>query len=239
VAIRASDFTLDAVRLAVFPTDQTTFNSSAMLAALLPEVVSRYDGDVHVLPYPADFRPEAPRILLASKDQRWAFAAAPLQINSSWDRREKGDGPTPDPSAIVAECLKPVLVDVRKHSLRVCRLGLVLGRVCYEEQPSATLLERFCKADVFDAAIADAPFRRSANFEIHNHKRYVFQNVTINSWVRFRTGTGESAPGITLEQDINTLNEDVGQNDFDADSIKEFFSYAVPEMDATLRKCFP
>ena len=86
-------------------------------------------------------------------------------------------------------------------------------------------------------------FNRSEAFEIHNHKVYTPEqgiSYPINSWVRCKSGsmTPENRPVIVVEQDLNTLAEDL-RTRFTADEMRAFFETASREANGILGKYFP
>jgi hypothetical protein len=238
--VRTSDFTVVSVRLVAFAANLSDFKPSAILGAVIGPFGKRFNGKVLVLPFPLEAPPEIPRIQLSSEDGRWAFNAAPANLTSSWNRKDKNES-VPDLAGLVAECQGPILQDVKENEVRVARLGFVIGRVCHVENPALFLIERFCNDKVKDLKSKDAPLRKSTNFEIHNHKRYSpISGLTVNSWVRCRTELGEGeASGFSVEQDINTLSEEMEKRAFEPPEIVNFYSMAAREAEEILRKYFP
>jgi hypothetical protein len=242
MVLQAGDFKLTAVRLVAFTPNLADFKPSALLATVLAKYATRLDGNVQALPLPEDAPPDLPRIQLASKDGTWGFAASPSRITSACSLKEEENSETVRLAGVVAVCREPIEHYVRENDVRVGRLGLVVTPVSQAENPAQTLIERFCRNEAKDADSPDAPLRNSTNFEIHNHKRYELPTgVTANSWVRCRTGTvGKDASRVlTVEQDINTLAEDLEERTFRVEDITSFFDTAVDEGEAILREYFP
>jgi hypothetical protein len=241
VALRAGDFGLAAVRLVAFTPQLADFNPSAVLAVVLGKYAKRFDGDVQAIPLPEGVPPDIPRIELASSDGRWGFAASPSRITSLWNAKKADE--TADLNSVVTDCRGPIDHHVRENEIQVGRLGLVITRHCPIEHPAHVLVDRFCKDEVKDPTLPDAPRRNSRNFEIHNHKRYELPpGLTVNSWVRCRTGmVGKQAgaPAVTVEQDINTLAEEINERTFSTDDIALFLVTGTNEAEAILRKYFP
>jgi hypothetical protein len=190
-----------------------------------------------------DVPPDFPRIQLGSRDGRWGFAASPSRIASSWSLKEEETEKAGALNQIVAACREPLEHHVRKNGVRVGRLGLVIVRLCQVEHPAQVLVERFCRDEMKDPGSPDAPLRNSLNFEIHNHKRYTFPagGLTVNSWVRCRTRAlaKDQSPVLMVDQDINTLTEEMRERTFSLDDIASFYDTGVHEADAILGKYFP
>lgn len=240
--LKASDFKLTAVRLVAFTPNLVDFKPSAVLAAVLSKFSKRFDGSVQAIPLPEEAPPDIPRIQLASSDGGGGFTASPSRTTSSWKLKE-GEGKEAAALAqVVKYCTEPIDRHVCENDIQVGRLGLVITRLCQVEHPAQTLIERFCNEEVKSPSLPDAPLRNSRNFEIHNHKRYESPSgLTVNSWVRCRTGSiGEDAtPAVTVEQDINTLAEEIDERTFSAEEITSFCDIGVSEAETILNKYFP
>lgn len=239
---RAGDFKASAVRLVAFTPNLADFNPSAVLAAVLGKFAKRFDGSALAIPMRADVPADYPQIQLASRDGNWVFTASLSTVATSWNLGEEASEETGTLNRIVAVCREPLEHHVRENGARVGRLGLVITRSCPVESPARVLVERFCRDDVKDPGSPDAPLRKSLNFEIHNHKRYNLPaGFTVNSWVRCRTGAlgKDGRPALLIDQDINTLTEEIGERNFSVGEIASFYDTGVQEADTILRKYFP
>jgi hypothetical protein len=233
---RANDFILNSVVVSIFTPDVESFSAPSILANVLGRYQARYNGGVQALPLPEDAPPEIPHVVLASKDEEWQFQASPARVNSVWNRRNNR------PEALgnmVASCVEVSTHYVESANVRVGRLALVLTRVFDTDNPPQELIDRFCNPD-----LREAPFNRSQTFEIHNHKRYTLieeSDLTINSWVRCKTAFNKltNRRCILVEQDINTLSEELGGRRFNAVEIQGFFQRDVVEVNNILSLYFP
>ncbi|HUG66251.1 MAG TPA: hypothetical protein VMM76_00785 [Pirellulaceae bacterium] len=65
--------------------------------------------------------------------------------------------------------------------------------------------------------------------------------MDINSWVRCKSGArvADNAPVIIVEQDINSLNEELNTRRFDGQQLEGFVSMACQEADGILKLYFP
>jgi hypothetical protein len=238
--LRASNFRLASARLVAYTPSPGEFREASILAAVMGKYGKRFNGKVQVLPLPETTPPEFPRIQLASSDGRWEFIGSRLSVESTW----KSINPRENPqlSNIWIECLDPLLHHVRDNQVRIGRLGFVIMRSCPIDHPAQILIDRFCNAEVKDPDSASAPLRNSTNFEIHNHKRYALQpDLVVNSWVRCRTAAAETPPTplVIVEQDINTISEELPKRSFDVEQIRLYFEVAANEAERILGKYFP
>jgi len=230
--IKASQFGLFSVQTVIYTPDEARFSPPRILASILSAYVDRFDGPVTTIPLPDDAPSSLPRVMLQSRDGMWKLNASPSRIDSVW----VASVTQPSGAGAVVRCSEVLEAYVRSSGIRVGRLALVVVRACETSDAAQLLIERFC-----NERSQAAPFNRSANFEIHNHKRYRLQSVgrDINSWVRCRSGLLQQKPAVAVEQDLNTLEEELHQNTFDADAIRNHFDHAQAEAEAILRLYFP
>jgi hypothetical protein len=122
---------------------------------------------------------------------------------------------------------------------RVGRLAGIIRRYADHPEPGLFLSRHFCKDRWFAA-----PLNRPENFELHAHKRFKLgEKFDVNSWVRNKTGkatsAGESKSIVLLEQDINTLSEEVPNRDFSKEDIANFYNLIPSEFDKILKLYYP
>src|SRR5579885_3204612 len=232
--LKASDFKIGSVQAVIFTPNAAEFSQSHVLTHCLGRYGDRYNGPVTSLPLPDDAPPQVSRILLQSADNTWKLNAAPARIDSVWSP-PSALGEPGELSSLIDQCCEVLAEYVRHNAVRVNRLALVLQRGQLADTPARVLVEQFC-----NEWARKSPFRRSENFEIHNHKRYRPPAIdrAINSWVRCRTGLVLNRPGVAVEQDLNTLEEEMGHSTLDADYIRRFFNDIGPEADSVLRLYF-
>ncbi len=236
VSVTTHDFVVVSVQTVAFLADRI-LSPSRIMASVLKSYADRYDGEIQALPLPPDVPAELPRVILQSADQRFRFEAGPARISSIWQYQ---DDDREDLSSVTSRCREVLVHCLGELKPRVGRLALVITRARPTEHPAQILVEQFCNSNS-----QCEPFNRSSNFEIHNHKQYTPSQsdpkLTINSWVRCKTGTltKNNSPAILVEQDLNTLAEDLERNRFDAASTTAFFDLTVQEADSILKKYFP
>ena len=79
---------------------------------------------------------------------------------------------------------------------------------------------------------------------MHAHKRYNLSKYKVNSWVRCKTGRLSMQPNeqkkiILVEQDLNTLTEDMDRKEYDIKDIVDFWNASSKELDLILNLYFP
>ncbi len=218
----------------IFTPDVTEFAAPKLLSRVLPVYAKKFDGAIQAIPLPSDAPLEIPRVVLGSKNEEWTLTANPARTDCLWSRKTNEESSV-DPAQ---ECVN-ILVDyVKGGEVRVGRLALVLTRVHEVANAAQLLIQRFC-----NTGAQQAPFNRSSNFEIHNHKVYQFPGTTlsVNSWVRCKSITAEALNTgfVVVEQDLNTLTEQANESTFDAEMTRNFFVTAMNEADSILELYFP
>lgn len=231
----AAGFGIVSAQAAIFTPDMAAFSQQRVLTDLLEHYGRRYDGLPVSIPIPPEAPGMFPRIQLQSVDGQWRLNAAPWRIDAFWTPATLM-GPHGLAGA-VQEC-SGILEDyAQRHPFRVGRLALVITRGVAIRDPASVLVRQFCSPRAMGS-----PLSRSDDFELHNHKRYRFRpwGATVNSWVRCRaTVLVAGEPGIMIEQDINTLEEEMEINSFDAEAIHRFLTSATEEADHVLDLYFP
>lgn len=232
------EFTLELVQTAIFTPEHAAFTSGKAVATILGRFQDRFDGELQVLPLPAEVPPEIHRVVLQSSDSRRRLSVAPVRIDSVW-RNPVAASPA-SLREVASECAEVQEHYVEAMRVRVGRVALVVHRGCPVENPAQALIRRFC-----NEASQREPFNHSESFEIHNHKVYAPQrkgiDYSINSWVRCKTAklVADNRPVILVEQDLNTLATEMESRRFDPAQMRAFFQMATVEADEILRKYFP
>jgi hypothetical protein len=88
----------------------------------------------------------------------------------------------------------------------------------------------------------NGPLKGLQGFELHAHKVFeLYQDQNVNSWIRIKTsGTpGPEYERTMVEQDINTLAEELNIRVFDREKIILFFHEASGQLDSILKEYFP
>lgn len=223
--LRASAFEVVSLQATIFTPESAGFAPARVLANLLQAYGPMYDGPVTALPLPADAPPQLPRIVLQSADSTWKLQIAPARVDVFWSPSGSISS-RPVLEDIVERCRNVLHDYARTEHLRVGRLALVVQRTFQAINPAQELVEHF-RLESFQQGVLDG----SANFELHNHKRYQLPDYDhiVNSWMRCRTAQYMGEPTIAVDQDINTLEEGLADNDFSADAIARFLTTALTE----------
>jgi hypothetical protein len=87
-------------------------------------------------------------------------------------------------------------------------------------------------------------FKDVGDFELHAHRRSLLgEKFRVNSWIRNKVGTMTSPnrtdPILLIEQDINTLPEDLGTASFKREEWSLFFRAVEKQFDETLDSLYP
>lgn len=236
MSIAASKFVLNTVQLSVWPRASSPISQSKFIAPVLRNFSDVFDGDITALPVPSDAPSEMPRSILTSRDGSWRLIGALSRIDSIWTKIDKqaADG------QIITKSIDIVLKIIEESNISIGRCAFVVTRVLETATASSTLAKHFC-----NEKILQGPIKRSENFEIHNHKKYKFElsseKIDINSWMRCKTAVSlaSQSSAILVEQDLNTLQEEVEKREINLATLKEFFSKADDEMRKILSEYFP
>jgi hypothetical protein len=233
--VTANDFAIAQMQASLFTPDEEV-SSAKLLKELTPRWQSRFDGDPFVLPVSTGVPREVPRLVLHQKNGEWRCEISSERINVFW-LKARADLTFPESFAREAVPLLTEYVEFQRA--RVGRMAAVVTRYTPYPQPGLFLARHFCQE-----RWADAPLNRPENFELHAHKTFVLGNkFRVNSWVRNKTGMSGSpsgqSPVIVVEQDLNTLLEELATNSFSATDVARFFAAAQSEFEVILNLYYP
>ncbi len=239
MTIKASDFSIATVQVVAFTPNRSALAPSKVLGPIMGQFAERFDGDVQVLPIPSDLPDEIPRLELKSADSRWSFTSSFVRMAATWSAQESDNAP---PANVIPECSRTIIHFVQQNDgIQINRLACVINRVANIVGPSHELIAHFCKPDVCNPDLDNAPLRNSMAFQLHNLKQYESPSVGVrlNSWVRCKAKGGmDSANKLVFEQDLNTPHGDADRK-FSAEEIEHFFLTIESEADAILALYFP
>jgi hypothetical protein len=230
-----NSFHLISVQAAIFTPDFNEFTQPHFLTSVLAKYADRYDGNIQTLPVLSNVDPNIPRIILEDTKGVWKLQAGPSRVDSFWSREI---GNTTEDRVALTHCYDVLLDYVIGTTIRVGRMALVVTKFMEQENPAQVLVNQFCNDES-----KDGRFRNSKDFEIHNHKVYqpIGIDYKVNSWVRCKTGAIEHIlkDGVVIQQDINTLAEEIQGRIFTEDDIRLFFEGMALEAETILRLYFP
>ncbi|MBW4432243.1 MAG: hypothetical protein KME28_11045 [Pelatocladus maniniholoensis HA4357-MV3] len=233
--LSATDLNKAIAQLVIFTPDASAFSAPQALALILGKYSHLYNGNVQALPLPEEIPQEVPRVILQSKDGTHRLDLSPLRVTSYWMRSAET---LVEPEDILSTSIEVLEHYVEGMEAQVGRLALVLTWIYKAENPAKLIVERFCKPE-----LQTTIFNESENFEIHNHKHVNLKNFSVNSWMRCKTGllimNNVESKGVIVEQDVNTLIEEIQQHRFTSEEIKTYFKIAAAEAEANLQVYFP
>jgi hypothetical protein len=226
--LQTSDFEVIQAQAIIF-TPGLNLHTTRVLAQLLAEYADTFNGDPITLPAPEGFPlpAEAPRVILQSRDGKLRLQAAPSRLDlfqASFDTQ--GIRPLPE---FLDWCLGLFCNYLDITHGRVGRLASMLTQRASAAEPAREIASHFCKQ-----ALLDGPLNRPSDFEIHAAKQFDFlEGLRINSWFRCKTAIligpqTQRQTAVLVEQDFNTLPEELATREFSRDQIREFFG-RVPE----------
>lgn len=233
--VKSRDFKIFSAQISIF-TPELNFSLNNIHIDLGSKHSSILDGDPVLLPLPNEAPFEIPRLIMSSVDQKLKLEIAKSRLN--FFRFRKEDIEDISIESFLAAGLRIINDYMECTSARVGRIAVVKRLFAENDNPGLTLASHFCKDEWMKQ-----PFNRPENFEIHAHKKYPLpkNKLNINSWVRCKTGQLKNIdePIILVEQDINTLAEDLDKNDFDMKFISNFCDEVFVEQKDILNKYFP
>lgn len=232
----AKDFRTIRVQASLF-TPHLQFRASKLFAHLLTQYGEHFDGEPTAIPMTEDIPQDIPRLVLTSADKRLRLQAAAVRL----DMIREEDGITNEGMAEFLNWTTTVGLDyVKVTGATVGRVACIAGRVVLDAQPGKTLAEHFCQDRWLQG-----PLNRPDNFEIHAHKRFRPKHLfEINSWFRCKSGVLEragkgAAAVIILEQDFNSLSEQMDAREISEDEIRRFFEVSPAELQEVVNLYFP
>lgn len=232
VMIKARDFSIFSIQTSIF-TPTLQFSQSKVLAQLVTKFANTFDGDPISIPLPPDAPQEIPRLTLRDSNGKLKFEIAPNRANFFRYCKE-------DDAAVIEEdvfnlCLPIFDEYIKIVSARVGRLAIVSVKILQHETPGVILAQHFCK-DKWLTSNSEPE-----NFEVHFHRRYGLETFKVNNWLRCKSGilAKENARVVIVEQDINTLSEDLDEKEFNMNQISSFLKNACGEQRHQLAVYFP
>lgn len=196
-----------------------------------------YDGEPIFLPLPPTAPSELPGAILTSRDQSLSIELARTRINLYWKRLESNKDASINISDIYSQFSDRIATIAEKNKVVIGRLAALRVSMANDPAPGKVLSKHFCREEILNG-----PLNRLEGFELHAHKVYeLYQAQNVNSWIRIKT-SGSPGPNyehIFVEQDINTLAEEVNIKNFDRVNISQFFKETSDQLDSILNAYFP
>jgi hypothetical protein len=233
--IAAQDFALASCQAVIFTPDEEV-SAVKVIKGLLPRWLDKFNAEPIILPAPSPR--EVPKVILQSTSGAWRCEVGSERISIVW-QKAKSELPILTMTEFFSEATR-LFFDYRQSiQPRVGRLASIVTRYALQQSPGLFLSRHFCQERWHGA-----PLNRPQSFEMHVHKRFLLANeYEVNSWMRNKTGTiqSETSPQeiVLVEQDLNTLSEDLPSRAYDMEQMNRFFEVAVPEFDTILNLYYP
>jgi hypothetical protein len=205
-----------------------------MLRRVLGRWADVYDGNQIALPVSDAIPREAPLVQWVTKDETERLDVSRTRINLVQVVRDDRPLNPEDAARYLTERLVAIL---EADETPVGRLAAVLQSVAEPTSPAAEVARHF-----FKERWLEGPLNRPKELEVHAHKVFrLREDLDVNSWVRVRTAEliDTKIPVVSLEQDINTLEEARRHRQFLPGEVKEFFDSAVKEFVTIQELYFP
>ncbi len=235
--IRAPDFRLVSCQATLF-TPEGAVSSVKLMQGLLPKWTELFDAEPTLGLVAEGLPREVPRLVLESTSQEWRCQIASARIDLFWQK------PVTDLAEITLDAFFNEAIqrlnEYREFlDTRVGRLAAVLNRYAGHPTPGPFIARYFCQE-----RLHAGPLAQLESCEVHTHQRLVLaERFKVNLWVRSKTGTlssgQESSPIVVVEQDLNTLLEDMETQAFTSEDIKKFFLATVTQFDESLQLYYP
>jgi len=231
------DFDVATIQATIF-TPGLSFSHARVLAFILSDWGDVFNGEPVSLPSPGEEIPiQIPRIIIPSADNKYKIEAAPARLNIFWLRSKKED----DVSVNEFYNMVPGIFKGYRSltGAQVGRIAAVLARLINSDNPANIISNKFCRTE-----LKESIFKKAESFELHCHKKYKLCNkYNVNSWVRCKTGLfgprENNQKALIVEQDINTLNEELNKLNFTDSEITTFYNIIIDEMNSIFSKYFP
>lgn len=234
--IPASKFQTQLIIASAFFAGDELKLTNAFIQAL-QEWPSIYDGDPISLPLPPGVPPELPGAILQSHDQSLFLEMARTKINLYWKSSVSNRDTAMDIRDIYSQFANRIATIAEQNKVVIGRLAALRQSLGNEHKPGKALSQQFCHE-----GIVNGPLKQVEGFELHAHKVFeLYEAQNVNSWIRIKT-SGSPGPDyehIVVEQDINTLAEEINVRNFDKANIIRFFHEASKQLDSIINEYFP
>ena len=233
--IKAAHFDISSIQCSIF-TPGFSYPPTAFLAYLLGRWGSKFDGQPLSIPLPDDAPPGVAGIVLTSKDKSFNMDVSRYRTNVSWNRTSSVVAL--DVLSVIDEMTDILQNITRDQRISVGRLAFILNRFAPLEDVAKILAAHFCKEEWFTTTL-----NQPDNFELHVHKKHALgtEELDVNNWFRVRTGhvVVDSKSAVLVQQDINTIAEELESRHFELEQIQTFFHEAIKLDDQVLAQYFP
>jgi len=229
--IKGKDFNIFKIQASIF-TPALQFSQTQILGSLVNKFSTLFDGAPLSIPLPQDAPSDIPRLTLRDGNGRIKFEIALSRANFFIFQKEEA---IIDGQEFFKLCLPIFEEYIKLSNAKVGRMAIVAVNILKQEAPGLIIAQHFCKDRWFSNA---AP---PENFEVHFHKKCEFSGFNVNNWFRCKSGflVKDKAKVIIVEEDINTLAEDLAAKDFDLSKITNFLRDSFKKQRELLETYFP
>lgn len=233
--IHAADFQLLRVQASAFFSG-IGFRPATLLSEMPEAWRGVYDGDPISVPLPDEAPAVLPSVVLRSRDDTQRVQVSRARVDLIMSCENAPQLGLPETLGELAGRLAALL---RTNGVTFGRLAAIVARVAEVEQPGIELSRQFCSDRWLQAR---GPLNRPEGFELHAHKVFdLLKDIPVNSWVRIKTAKLGPEPyrHVLVEQDINSLGEEIETRCFDRDALIRWFQAANEQLDRILELYFP
>jgi hypothetical protein len=232
--VSAADFAIQTIQVVAFASGEMLRPSLVLLQGL-QHYSAIYDAEPVSLPLPEVAPEEIPSVILFSRDGSLRMDVARRVVRLSWNRVNVATQPVLE--QVCSEFADRAATLFETTERTVGRLGVVVTRRALLDNPGQALAQRFCRDRWLQG-----PLNRPEGFELHAHKVFeLSQGLPVNSWVRIKAHreADQVYRYVIVEQDINTLDEDMDHRRFDSSQLRAIATNAAREQDVVLDLYFP
>jgi hypothetical protein len=235
----AKDFRVIKIQASLF-TPGLQFRAAKVLGQLLSEYNSVFDGDPVSMPVAQGLPREVPQVILTSADGKKVLQAGPARLDVMREDDPISESAMKD---FLRWAVELGLNYLSKTQGKAGRLACILLRMAPGRHPAKALSQHFCQQRWLVG-----PLNRPEHFELHAHKQFRLDGLfEVNSWVRCKTAVlakpdqpnATTPDAIIVEQDINSLAEQMETRELSVEEMHRFFEIVPQEMSKILGLYFP
>jgi len=238
VTLTSTGFEFNSYQAAAFYS-RLSLSARTILTDVLRTLGDVLDGDPITLPLPAEAPAELPRVLLTSKDSSLRFDVALSRADFRWNRADSALALT----RFLELAQRGFSALHEAAGAMPGRLALVVHRFKPQEDAGKALARHFCLPELLeDGPQRKGPLNRPEAFELHAFKKFQLGRYVVNSWFRAKSGLINPTvpePIVLIEQDINTLQEQLEEARLSQEDIRDFHRLSQSELDVIMRSYFP
>lgn len=201
----------------------------SLVRHVLQDWGAMFDADPVVLPMGGVLEGQFPSVIVESTTSQYRLEIADRRITIIWRRvAAQAEGI----ESVATELQRPLVGLLGVAQVTVGRVAIVVNWAAEDKLPVDVLARQFFREDKLGG-----PGGPPRNFEVHVHNKFeLLASLTVNSWVRIRTGEviGQEHRNVFVQQDINTLAEELETRNFSPADMSAFFTAATTKMPEVL-----